>query len=257
MRNSDGARLGLICVNLRAATGCLLSRTIWLGKRGGVMHAFEVRRFGRGTRSMVRRLSLFALALAAAVLSGGVALSVGVRAEEGGRPGTPFILMDHNGRTVTDQDFSGYVRLVYFGYAHCPDVCPTTLQTMSVVLDLLGPDADRVRPLFVTVDPQRDTVSLLRQYMSSFDRRIVALTGSPEMIERIARGYGIKYERAEGGGIAGYSIDHTASVLLLGPEGEYAGRLAHGASAEEITKSVRGLLESFPRQGSARARFGR
>src|SRR4029077_7237917 len=96
--------------------------------------------------------------------------------------GGPFTLRDGNGRTVTERDFRGKYMLVYFGYTFCPDVCPTTLNEMSEALDRLGPKADRVQPIFITVDPKRDTPAVVKQYVTAFTPRLIGLTGTPEQI---------------------------------------------------------------------------
>ena len=107
--------------------------------------------------------------------------------------GGPFSLTDQNGRTVTDQDLKGRPFLVFFGYTNCPDFCPTTMFEISEVLRKLGPDGDRTRALFITVDPERDTPAALKDYVSSFDPRIIALTGEPEAIAAVAKAYRAYY----------------------------------------------------------------
>ena len=122
--------------------------------------------------------------------------------------GGPFSLTDHNGRTVTEQDLKGRPFLVFFGFTNCPDICPTTMFEISEVLKKLGPDGDRTRALFITVDPERDTPAALKDYVSSFDPRIVALTGEPDAIAAVAKAYRAYYRRVplkDGG----YTMDHT------------------------------------------------
>ena len=109
--------------------------------------------------------------------------------------GGPFSLTDHNGRTVTEQDLKGRPFLVFFGYTNCPDFCPTTMFEISEVLKKLGPDGDRTRALFITVDPERDTPAALKDYVSSFDPRIIALTGEPAAIAAVAKAYRAYYKR--------------------------------------------------------------
>jgi protein SCO1 len=134
--------------------------------------------------------------------------------------GGPFSLTDQNGRTVTDQDFKGRPFLVFFGFTHCPDICPTTMFEISEIIRKLGPDGDRVRALFITVDPERDTPAALKDYVSSFDPRIVAVTGDDAAIAAVAKAYRAYYKRtplAEGG----YTMDHTAIVYLMGKDGRF------------------------------------
>ena len=134
--------------------------------------------------------------------------------------GGPFSLTDQNGRTVTDRDLKGKPFLVFFGFTHCPDVCPTALFEVSEIMRALGPDADRVRMLFVTVDPERDTPALLKDYLSSFDPHLLALTGDPEAVAAVAKAYRVYYKKvplSEGG----YTMDHTAIVYLMNKDGRF------------------------------------
>jgi protein SCO1/2 len=134
--------------------------------------------------------------------------------------GGPFSLTDQNGRTVTDQDLKGRPSLMFFGFTHCPDVCPTALFEVSEILRALGPDADRVRALFVTVDPERDTPATLKDYLSSFDPHLSALTGDPEAVAAMAKAYRVYYKKvplSEGG----YTMDHTAIVYLMDKDGKF------------------------------------
>ena len=134
--------------------------------------------------------------------------------------GGPFSLTDQNGRTVTDRDLKGQPFLVFFGFTHCPDVCPTALFEVSEIMRALGPDADRVRVLFVTVDPERDTPASLKDYLSSFDPHLSALTGDPEAVAAVAKAYRVYYKKvplSEGG----YTMDHTAIVYLMNKDGKF------------------------------------
>jgi len=134
--------------------------------------------------------------------------------------GGPFSLTDQNGRAVTDRDLKGHPFLVFFGFTHCPDVCPTALFEVSEIMRALGPDADRVRALFVTVDPERDTPATLKDYLSSFDPHLSALTGDLEAVAAMAKAYRVYYKKvplSEGG----YTMDHTAIVYLMNKEGKF------------------------------------
>src|SRR6516165_968740 len=134
--------------------------------------------------------------------------------------GGPFKLIDQDGATVTDQDLKGRPFLVFFGFTHCPDVCPTTLFEVSQILRALGPDADRVRALFITVDPERDTPAAIKDYLSSFDPHLSGLTGDPAAIVAVAKAYRVYFKKVpldEGG----YTMDHTAIVYLMDKEGRF------------------------------------
>ena len=134
--------------------------------------------------------------------------------------GGPFRLTDQNGQTITDGDLKGRPFLVFFGFTHCPEVCPTALFDISEILSKLGPDADKVNALFITVDPERDTPAALKDYLSSFDPRIVGVTGDEAAITAVAKAYRAYYKRmplAEGG----YTMDHTAIIYLMGKDGRF------------------------------------
>lgn len=155
--------------------------------------------------------------------------------------GGPFTLIDQTGRTVTEKDFAGKLMLVYFGYTFCPDVCPTTLTTMSQAMTLLGDDADRVVPILVTVDPERDTPEQMQMYASYFHPRLVALTGSPDQIADMAKTYRVYYAKVqeEGVGDDAYVMDHSAITYLMGPDGRYLRHFGHGTTAEDMAEGLR------------------
>jgi protein SCO1 len=133
--------------------------------------------------------------------------------------GGPFQLVDQNGRGVSAQDLKGRPFLVFFGFTHCPDVCPTTLFEVSEVLRALGPDADKVNALFVSVDPERDTPDKLKEYLSSFDPHLTGLTGSPEAIAAMTKSYRAYVKKVPQGD--GYTMDHTAIVYLMDKDGRF------------------------------------
>jgi len=139
--------------------------------------------------------------------------------------GGPFHLVDQDGRAVSDQDFRGKPLLVFFGYTHCPDVCPTTLFDVSEVMRRLGPEADRAAALFITVDPQRDTPATLRDYLSSFDPHLRGLTGSTDATAAVAKAYRVYYKKVPTEG-DDYTMDHTATVLLFDRDGKFQSTLA-------------------------------
>jgi len=134
--------------------------------------------------------------------------------------GGPFHLMDQNGKPFTDKDMQGKPYLVFFGYTHCPDVCPTTLFEMSQLFRKLGPQADRVGALFITVDPERDTAAVLKEYMASFDPHLRGLTGAPKAVDAAIRDYRVYAKKVplEGGN---YEMDHTAIVYLMDKAGHF------------------------------------
>src|SRR5262249_7855133 len=134
--------------------------------------------------------------------------------------GGPFHLVDQDGRPVSDQDFRGKPLLLFFGYTHCPDVCPTTLFDVSEVLRRLGRDADRAAALFITVDPQRDTSATLQDYLSSFDPHLRGITGSPDAIAAVAKAYRVYYKKVPTEG-DDYTMDHTAIVYLMDKDGHF------------------------------------
>ncbi|HKH95096.1 MAG TPA: SCO family protein [Beijerinckiaceae bacterium] len=171
----------------------------------------------------VRRLAvpLIAFTIGLAVLATAAVLTLTPSREQGvAAVGGPFALVDHNGRTVTERDFAGKPFLVFFGFTRCPDVCPTTLFQISEILAATGPRGKPLRALFVTVDPERDTPESLKSYLSSFDDRIVGLTGSPEAVaamEKVYRAYARKVPLKDGD----YTMEHTGVVYLMDGKGRF------------------------------------
>ncbi len=154
--------------------------------------------------------------------------------------GGPFSLVDQQGKQVTEQDFAGRFMLIYFGYTFCPDVCPLTLATMAQAIEQLSPEqADRVAPIFITVDPERDTVKQLASYAPLFSPRLVALTGTPEQIKQAAKAYRVYFAKVAGDGSSDYLMDHSAFIYLMGPDGRYRRHFGHDASPEDIAKALR------------------
>ncbi len=154
--------------------------------------------------------------------------------------GGPFTLVNQNGVTVTDADFRGGYTLLYFGYTNCPDICPTELLTIGFALDELGDDGKKVTPVFVTTDPERDTVEAMREYAVLFHPRLVALTGSAGQIEQITHAYGIFHQHAhDDGSSTEYLIDHTTTMYLMGPDGKYVTHLRAGLSPEEMVAALK------------------
>jgi protein SCO1/2 len=155
--------------------------------------------------------------------------------------GGPFRLTDQDGRTVTDQDLKGHPFLVFFGFTHCPDVCPTTLFDVSEVMRQLGPDADRVRALFITVDPERDTAAALKDYLSSFDPHLSGLTGDPAAVATVAKAYRVYFKKVpldQGG----YTMDHTAIVYLMDKDGRFVSPFSVKRTPEAAAADLRRYL---------------
>jgi cytochrome oxidase Cu insertion factor (SCO1/SenC/PrrC family) len=134
--------------------------------------------------------------------------------------GGPFTLVDQNGATVTDATYRGKYLLVYFGYTYCPDLCPTALQNITETLDELGPDADRIQALFITIDPARDTPAKLKEYTASFHPGIIGLTGSSAQIAAVAKAYHVTYSKAENVDDDDYIMDHSTFVYIVDPDGK-------------------------------------
>ena len=158
--------------------------------------------------------------------------------------GGPFELVSHEGRAVTDADYRGRLMLVFFGFTYCPDVCPTALTAVSRALDLLGADAVHVAPLFVTVDPERDTLEQLKEYIRHFHPRLVGLTGTAEQIAKAAKAYRVYYAKArpQGAPADEYTMDHTAILYLMGRDGKFLAHFSHGTEPEAIAARVRANL---------------
>jgi len=177
------------------------------------------------------------------ILGLGMAAALGrptiAAAETGGR----FILMDTERKVVTDADFHGKFLLMFFGYTFCPDICPTGMQDVAEVLDLLGKDVADVSAVFVSVDPDRDTPDVIRDYIKNFDDRIIGLTGSKASIDSVTKKYRIVFKKVEDKpGDPDYTIDHTASILLISPDGKYIRRFGFGTPPADIVKTIREYL---------------
>jgi cytochrome oxidase Cu insertion factor (SCO1/SenC/PrrC family) len=192
---------------------------------------------------------LFALAAAFALLAAGLAWYVAMDLPEqpaAGQVSTasiggPFVLTDQNGHARSDRNFHGRFVLLYFGYSYCPDVCPTTLQDMANALAKLGPLASRVVPVFITVDPERDTPVVLKKYVGAFGPSFVGLTGSLADITRVAHAYRVYFAKhpAPGGG---YSVDHSGTIYLLGPDGKLVTIYDASAGAGPLAADLKSRL---------------
>ena len=175
----------------------------------------------------------------------GAAGWIGWDALQGGRQtiGGPFALIDQDGRAVTEASFKGKPTLIYFGFTYCPDVCPTSLLLMATALEKLGPDVPRkVNTLLITVDPERDTQKLLKDYVGNFGATFVGLTGTPEQVAGAARAYRGYYQKVPGKNGSPYLMDHSSIVYLLDRNGRFVTHFTHQAKAETIAAAVAKLL---------------
>ena len=165
--------------------------------------------------------------------------------------GGPFTLTAPDGTTVTDQTLRGKWLLVYFGYTFCPNTCPTTLNEIATALEKLGTDAAKVEPLFITIDPQRDTREVLERYTQSFDPRIVGLTGSPQQIDAVTQEYGAYSARHKTGpGPEDYVMDHSTYLYVMDPEGKFVRAFDADTPGDRIADALRELLAQ-PREGGS------
>ena len=152
-----------------------------------------------------------------------------------------FRLVDHLGRNVGPETFAGKVRLVFFGFTHCPDVCPTGLSLMSQLLEELGPDSKDVQALFISVDPERDTVPVLKDYISAFAGGILGLTGTPAQVEEATKAFNAYFKKVPQPS-GGYTVDHTASVYLLDRDGNFRATIDIHEKQEIALQKVRRVL---------------
>ena len=191
-----------------------------------------------------------AACLILALLIGGTALTRAPGERHGAEPARPwwgpFKLTDQHGRTVRDSDFRGKYMLVVFGYTFCPDVCPAELQVITAALDQLGGLADRIQPVFITIDPERDTVPQLSLYAGNFHPRLVLLTGSSAEIADVAKAYRVYYAKAEGSASTSrdYLMDHSSIIYLMGPDGQFVRHFTYTTDAAALAQQLR---QSIPR----------
>jgi protein SCO1/2 len=196
------------------------------------------------------RFALVAIVFAGVlVIAAGVLLALALRETPRGAAGTAlasaiggqFQLIDQNGNPFSDANLKGKWHLIFFGYTHCPDACPTALNEMSLALDRLGIKRDEVGVVFITVDPERDTPDVLKSYVQSFDAPIVALTGSPEAVAQAAKAYRVfyaKHPRADGD----YDMDHSAVIYVMNPEGRFTATFTPDSSADAIVQRLQKLI---------------
>jgi len=158
--------------------------------------------------------------------------------------GGPFTLTDQNGKRVTDQDFRGKYMLVFFGFTFCPDVCPSELQVMSAALDELGPVGEKIQPVFITIDPARDTPEAMKLYISNFHPRMVGLTGSDQDIAAVAKAYRVYYAKAKGSESSpDYLMDHSTILYLMGPDGKFVKHFTYNTDVKALAEGLRNVIQ--------------
>jgi protein SCO1/2 len=193
-----------------------------------------------------RRLLLLAALIG---LAAGVATAVTLVVLPAGGPqqassgkaliGGPFTLLEPDGTNVTDQTFAGKPMLVYFGFTNCPDVCPSGLQVISAALDKLGPKADGITPLFITVDPERDTPQVLGEYVKSFNPRIIGLSGSPQDIAAVTKAYRVYVNKVPNDKEPErYGVDHSSFMYLMDAKGEYVKHFLHTVDVDQLANEL-------------------
>ena len=194
-----------------------------------------------------RRNLIFAVSvLLIALFMGGAALFFGSEGRLGpigtGKAlvGGPFELTNQDGKRVKSSDFAGKYMLMVFGYTTCPDICPSELQVVSAALDEMGPTAERIQPVFVTVDPSRDTPEVMKDYVANFHPGFVGLTGSEEDIASVAKAFRVYYRKVDQKDPSiPYLMDHTTLVYLMGPDGQYVTHFAYGTNVASLTEDLR------------------
>ncbi|MEO4042818.1 SCO family protein [Hoeflea sp. CAU 1731] len=154
--------------------------------------------------------------------------------------GVPFTLTDHDGHAITEKALTGQPSAVFFGFTHCPEVCPTTLYELSVWFEALGDEGNDLQAYFITVDPQRDTPQVMKSYVENFTDRITGITGDPETVERVARAWNIYWKKVplDDGD---YTMDHTASIFLVDAKGNFQGTIAYGEENETALAKLKRL----------------
>ncbi|MDE1148353.1 MAG: SCO family protein [Azospirillaceae bacterium] len=185
-------------------------------------------------------------ASSASSTGGAPAGGTGGRIVPGVAVGGPFALVDQSGKAVTEKTYDGSWRLMFFGYTFCPDICPTELQVMAQAMDQLGPDADKVQPLFVSVDPGRDTPQQLSDYVAQFHPRMVGLTGTPAQVQGAIRAWRVYAAKVNGDDPENYLMDHSTYVYLMDPNNRLATIFARGTTAEDMVKGIREAIAAGP-----------
>ncbi len=196
-----------------------------------------------GRSRFIVALVLVLLALGGAVIAMTLTRNRGLQEAALSSPsiGGPFTLVAPDGKTVTDQTYRGKWLFIYFGYTFCPDACPTALNNISVALEKLGAEADKIQPLFITVDPKRDTPQVMGDYLKSFDPRIVGLTGSQAQTDGVAKAYRVYVAPQENGG-DDYAVDHSAYFYLMDPRGKFVNVIAGDVPGDQMADKLRKMM---------------
>lgn len=161
--------------------------------------------------------------------------------------GGPFTLIDHTGREVTEKTFLGKYLLVFFGFTFCPDICPTELQVITAALDQMGPAGEAIQPVFITIDPARDTPEVLKAYVSNFGPRLLGLTGTPEQIAAAAKAYRVYYAKAANSGAdENYVMDHSTIIYLMGPDGRFVRHMPYTTDAAKLAAELKESVNASP-----------
>jgi protein SCO1/2 len=158
--------------------------------------------------------------------------------------GGPFELTAHTGTRVRSEDFRGKYMLISFGYTFCPDICPAELQVMSSALDQLGETAKQIQPIFITIDPERDTASVLASYMRNFHASFLGLTGTPDEIEKAAKAYRVYYAKAGDARAGDYLMDHSSIIYLMNKEGTFLKHFSYGTDAKALAQGIREAIDT-------------
>ena len=187
-------------------------------------------------------IALLILGAASVMVVGGSRNTSNVAGEEKlvSAIGGPFTMVDDTGKTVTEADFADKPTAMFFGFTRCPDVCPTTLFELAGLMEKLGPEADKLNYVFVSVDPERDTPEIMHDYIASFDERIVGLTGTKEQMAKMAKVYRVYYQRIPTDD--GYTMDHTATFYLMDRDNQLAGTLDYHESSDVALQKLKNLI---------------
>ncbi|UUX52066.1 SCO family protein [Nisaea acidiphila] len=192
-------------------------------------------------RTFLFLVSFLGLALVGSIAAGYWLVSGGRigQTETADLIGGPFSLTDETGATLSNEDLKGRYMMVFFGYTYCPDVCPTTLTVVTQALDMLEPEVrEKVEPVFITIDPARDTSEALAAYSQHFHDRIHYLTGTPEQIGEVAKAYRVFYQKVESEEFSDYLMDHSTITYLMGPDGRYVSHYGFNSEPDEIAKDL-------------------
>ncbi len=156
--------------------------------------------------------------------------------------GGPFSLIDHNGKSVTEKDFAGKYRLIYFGFTYCPAICPTELSKITTTLNMLGDKSEQILPIFITVDPERDTAEKMKNYVSLFHPSLIGLTGSPEAIKQTLKEYKIYASKRQDESMSDYTMDHSSFIYFIAPDNRLLHIFKMQDNAEMMAQTINSWL---------------